>query len=117
MCHLILFLPVLAIPVFWIFPFNLALGIYSFILGISLLIYFKIFQAMRQRVRTGPEGMLGQIGIVIQDIDPVGKIKYTTEIWDAVTDGKRFVKGDKVKISRFLGMKLLVEEAPVGKSP
>jgi membrane protein implicated in regulation of membrane protease activity len=115
MCHLILFLPVLALPVFWFFPFPTALSIYLFILGISLLLYFKIFQAMRMSPRIGKEAMLGKTGVVINDIDPEGKIKYATEIWDAITDGKKFSKGDKVIIHGFWEMKVLVKEVSIEK--
>ena len=114
MCHLILFLPVLTLPVFWIFPFNTALPLYFSILGISLLIYFKIFKAMRQQVLTGFEGMFEKKGLVVEDIDPEGKIKYASEIWGAETKGNRFLKGQHVMICGIRGMMLLVEEIPAG---
>ncbi len=114
MCHLILFLPVLTLPVFWIFPFNTALPLYLSILGISLLIYFKIFKAMRQQVLTGFEGMFEKKGLVVEDIDPEGKIKYASEIWGAETKGNRFLKGQHVMICGIRGMMLLVEEIPAG---
>ncbi len=115
MCHLILFLPVFGLPLFWLLPFATALLLYLFILGISILLYFKIFQAMRQDVQTGQEAMLGKKGLVVEDIDPEGKIQFTSEIWDAVTKGKRFLKGEQVRISGFQGLRLLVEEIPVEK--
>ena len=58
MCHLILLLPFFAVPLFWIFPFTTALPLYLFVLGISLFLYFKIFQAIRQEAKTGQEAML-----------------------------------------------------------
>ncbi len=68
---------------------------------------------MRLEVRTGQEAMLGKEGLVVEDIAPEGKIQYASETWDAVTNGKRFLKGEKVKISGFQGLSLLVEERPV----
>ncbi len=115
MCHLILFLPVLALPVFWFFPFQTALTIYLVILGISLFLYFKIFQAMRLKPKIGKEAMLGKTGVVVQEINPEGKIKYGTEIWNAKTDGKQFSEGDKVTIDGFWGMKVLVKEVRIAK--
>ena len=76
MCHLILFLPVFALPVFWFFPFQTALPAYLVIVGVSILVYLKIFKAMRRQVLTGSEGMIGKKGLVIEDIDPEGKILY-----------------------------------------
>ena len=112
MCHLILFLPVFALPLFWIFPPDTALPLYLFILGISLFLYFKVFQAMRQKVCTGQEGMLGRNGVVIEDIDPEGKIRCANEIWYAATEGRSLLKGEKVRITHIKRLMLLVEEMP-----
>lgn len=68
------------------------------------------------RPRNGKEAMVGRTGLVIQDIDPEGKIQYETEIWNAVADGQKFIKGDKVLIHGFSwGLRLLVQEAHVKK--
>jgi membrane-bound serine protease (ClpP class) len=112
MCHLILFLPGFGLSLFWIFPFTTALYLYLLILGISFLLYFKVFQAARQKVCTGQEAMLGKNGVVIEDIDPEGKIQCANEIWNAATEGRSLLKGEKVKISRMKGLRLLVEEMP-----
>jgi len=53
---------------------------------------------MRMKPWNGKEAMVGRTGLVIQDIDPEGKIQYATEIWNAIADGKKFAKGDKVII-------------------
>ena len=66
---------------------------------------------MRMEVRTGQEAMLGKEGLVVKDIDPVGKIQYASEIWDAMAEGKTFLKVERVKIIGFQGLRLLVEEA------
>ena len=65
--------------------------------------------------RVGKEAMLGKTGIVIKDIAPVGKIKYDTEIWDAMAEGKNFEAGEKVLIHGFSGMCVLVKEIPTFK--
>lgn len=115
MCHLILFLPVFALPVFWFFPLNTALPLYLFVIGISMLLYFKIFQAMRSKIQTGKEAMVGKEGLVVEDIDPEGRVQYASEIWYAMTKGRRFLKGERVKICGFRGLILFVEEMPFGK--
>ena len=117
MCHLIFFLPVFGLPVFWIFPFNTALPTYLFIVVISMILYWKIYQAMTSRVLTGREGMLRKTGMVIQNIDPEGKIKYATEIWNAVAEGKTFNAGEKVIISGFsYGQRVIVAEETVERN-
>jgi len=116
MCHLIFFLPIFGLPVFWIFPFSIALPVYIFIVGISMLLYYKIFQAMRAKVRNGQAAMLGKTGVVLQNIDPEGKIKYAAEIWNAVADGKRFLAGEKVVIRGFsYGLRVIVAEPMIEK--
>lgn len=112
MCHLILFLPFFAVPLFWILPLATALPLYFLVLGISLFLYFKIFQAMRQQVKTGREAMLGKKGMVVEDIDPDGKVQYANEIWDATAGGSCFLKGEQVKIMGIRGLVLLVEKMP-----
>lgn len=67
------------------------------------------------RPRVGKEAMLGRTGIVIQDIAPEGKIKYASEIWNAMTDEKIFLIGEQVVIRGFSGMNVLVEEIPTEK--
>ena len=112
MCHMILFLPFFALPVFWLFPFPIAMSIYVIILGLSILLYYKIFMAMRMDPLLGKEAMLGKIGIVIKDINPEGKIMYAAEIWSAYAKGKKFSVGDKVVIKDFWRMQVLVQEIP-----
>ena len=64
----------------------------------------------------GKEAMLGRTGLVVQDLDPEGKIQYATEIWNAIGDDKKFSKGDKVIIHGFgWGKRVLVQETPVKK--
>ena len=110
MCHLILFLPFFALTLFWIFPFTTALPLYILVLGISLFPYFKIFKAMRQQVKTGREAMIGKKALVVEDIDPEGKIQYAGEIWDASARKSRILKGEQVKINGFRGLVLQVEK-------
>lgn len=117
MCHLILFLPIFALPVFWFFPFSTALTIYLIIAGISLFLYYLIFKAMMMKPMVGKEAMLGKAVVVIKDIAPEGKIKYATEIWNAMTDEKVFSVGEKVIIHGFWGMNVLVKETPIERKP
>ncbi|MCJ7772784.1 MAG: hypothetical protein MUP22_06575 [Desulfobacterales bacterium] len=116
MCHLVLFLPIIALPVFWFFPFSTAMTFYLIVSGISMLMYFLIFKAMMMKPRVGKEAMLGKTGVVIKDIAPEGKIKYATEIWNAMTVGKKFSVGEKVEIHGFWGMNVLVKEISIEKN-
>ena len=108
MCHLIFFLPIFGLPVFWFFPFKTALIIYLIVCAVSLFLFYKIFRAMRAMVYNGMEAMLGKTAVAIQEIDPEGKIKYATEIWNAVTQGQKISQGEEVVINGFSGMSLFV---------
>jgi len=71
---------------------------------------------MRIKPWNGKEAMVGRTGLVVQDIDPEGKIQYGTEIWNAIAIGKKFAKGDKVIIQGFgWGLRVLVQETPAKK--
>ena len=109
-------MPVFALPVFWLFPFPTALTIYLIVSGISALLYYLIFKALMLKPRVGLDAMLGKTGVVIKDIAPEGKIRYATEIWNAMTNGKKFSAGEKVMINGFWGMHVLVQEVPVEAS-
>ena len=68
---------------------------------------------MRMKPWNGKEAMVGRTGLVIQDIDPEGKIQYATEIWNAIAVRKKFSKWDKVIIHGFSwGLRVLVQETP-----
>jgi membrane-bound ClpP family serine protease len=82
-----------------------------------MLLYYKIFQAMRAKVHNGLEAMLGKTGVVLKNIDPEGKIKYAAEIWNAVAEGKKFLENEKVVINGFsYGLRVIVEEPPVERN-
>ena len=115
MYHVILFLPVFAVAVFWLFSYETAIPLYFFILGLSLLIYATILKT--RQVQTGLKGMLGKKGLVIKDIDSDGKIQYATELWCTATHGNKFYKGKPVEISGIEGLMMLsVEEMPFDRA-
>jgi membrane protein implicated in regulation of membrane protease activity len=110
MCHIFLALPVLALPLFFFLPLETALPIYLVILFVSGFLYYKIGAAMKAKVKTGKEEMIGEEAVVIKDINPEGKVTVCSEIWSATGDGKQFRKGQKVKICGFYGLTALVCE-------
>lgn len=60
-------------------------------------------------VRTGQEGMPGKQAVVIEDIDPEGKIEYAGEIWDAVSTDGPLVQGRHVRVTGIRGLRVNVE--------
>jgi membrane-bound ClpP family serine protease len=110
MCHVILLSPVLALPLFFFLPFGTALPTYLTIVLGSGFVYFKIVTAMKSKVETGIEAMTDEEAVVVEEINPEGKVRFGNEIWSAATRDKRFVKGKKVKICAIDGIKVIVDE-------
>ena len=83
MCHLILLLPVIGLGAFAIFPLEVALPLYGLVVGISALLYFAVWRALRLPIQTGTEGMIGKEAEVLQDLNPDGVIRHRNELWSA----------------------------------
>lgn len=113
MCHIVLFSPILALPLFLFLPFRTGFPVYLAILLASAFIYFKIIAAMKSKVRTGMEWMTEGEAVVVEDIDPEGRVRFRNELWAATSAGRRFLKGERVRIQGFEGLKVIVGD-PIG---
>ncbi|MFS8084659.1 MAG: NfeD family protein [Acidobacteriota bacterium] len=96
MCHVVLLLPLLTLPVFWILPFALALPVYGMLVVASAIIYWQIMQAMRRPVQNGAEAMVGEIGVIIESQEKDLLVCVRSEIWHA-TCPTSLRQGDRVK--------------------
>ncbi len=109
MCHLLLLMPFASLLVFWLLPFEQALGIYLLILAACGVLYWLIWKAFRRPVATGIEGMIGGVGKVTYIGEKKAKIFYRGEIWYvSSTDPLRV--GDSVEIARLKRMTLIVRK-------
>ena len=95
---IIMFAPVFALALFLVLPFWTVLPVYIPILIFGIVVNFKMMKSMKLPVKTGLEEMIGQEAVVIDDIDPEGKVRFKNEIWTAMGNGRRFEKGRVVKI-------------------
>jgi membrane-bound ClpP family serine protease len=114
MCHLILASPALALPLFIFLPFGTALPVYLAVVLVSAFVYLKVVAAMKSRVHTGLEAMTGEEAVVVEDINPEGRVRFGHEIWEATGKGKKFIKGKKVRIREIQGLRLIVEPLDEG---
>ncbi len=114
MCHIVLFSPILALLLFLFLPFRTALPAYLAVLLAAAFVYFKIIAGMKSKVQTGMEGMADGEAVVVEDIDPEGKVRFGNELWAATAEGKRFSEGEMVKIYGFQGLKVIVGEDKLG---
>jgi membrane-bound serine protease (ClpP class) len=62
----------------------------------------------RYRVRTGAEGLLGEIAEVIEACDPRGRVRLRGEIWHARCEAGARI-GERVRVTGVEGLTLRVE--------
>ncbi|MFQ6006425.1 MAG: NfeD family protein [Woeseia sp.] len=109
MCHLILLLPVIALPVFWLLPISASIPIYATVFVISAWIYWYVVRVMRRPVVTGAEELQHGVGKVASiDDDGVIRIRVDGELWRAKAAAPLKV-GDKLRVVRLEGLVLHVE--------
>lgn len=77
-----------------------------FLMGIAL-------KARRNKVVTGPQGMIGEVGVARTALSPQGKVFVHGELWDAVSS-VNVAAGESVVVRNVNGLQLQVE--PVGAS-
>lgn len=97
MCHVVLFAPVLALPIFWLLPFSVALPAYGAVVVLTALVAWPVVAAMRRPHLTGLEGMVGARGEALIDLDPHGLIRCQGEVWSA-TANEALSPGERVRV-------------------
>lgn len=114
MCHLILLLPLLGIPLFWLLPFNYALLSYVVIVLISVLLYWVITKAIRKPVQDGFQSLIGTKAEVVSRLTPGHLARYLVrshgELWSAYTRDT-LQPGEEVNIVGVRGVGIVVEQA------
>jgi membrane-bound serine protease (ClpP class) len=71
-------------------------------------VYFWIKFLARYRVTTGAEGMVGELGEVIEPCKPEGRVRLRGEIWNARSSAPA-EPGSRVKVSGVEDLTLVVE--------
>jgi membrane-bound serine protease (ClpP class) len=78
---------------------------------ITMVLLSLVLRARRNKVVTGAEGMLGEIGTVLTPLDPGGKVFVRGEYWEAVS-AARVPAGGRVRVTGINGLQLTVEAVP-----
>ena len=111
MCHVILMMPVLALPLFWVLPPGQAVPVYSVIAVISGLIYWRISVSHGGRPQTGAESLIGTTAEVVSRRELGNQARYLVrshgELWSA-TSSDSLKPGDTVAITALSGIRLVV---------
>jgi membrane-bound serine protease (ClpP class) len=66
-------------------------------------------RAQKNKVSTGIEGLLGEIGKALTDINPTGNVLVQGEIWSAKTKGEGIAKGSEVRVLEVHGLTITIE--------
>jgi membrane-bound serine protease (ClpP class) len=83
----------------------------AFVVGsLMFLVVTYVVRARREKIATGREGMIGEVGVAATDLTPDGKIFVHGEYWNAHADGT-VERGARVRIRAVDEMRLLVEPA------
>jgi membrane-bound serine protease (ClpP class) len=83
-CHVLLFgLPVLGVPLFWIFPLPVALAIYVPLSGFSVWLGMVVMRTLRSPVSTGAEALPGCTGRVLTVNGDDAIVQVEGELWRA----------------------------------
>lgn len=111
MCHLILLMPVLALPIFWLMPPGLSIPIYAIIVALAVLLYRLIAKSMGKHPETGKEGLIGVEGEVVSRLSPTNHAQYLVrsqgELWSASSPDS-LQAGEMVRIAAIDGIRLVV---------
>jgi membrane-bound serine protease (ClpP class) len=77
---------------------QVALGVAATMALMVGLVVAKLVQVRRAEVVTGQEELIGQVGIVRQELDPVGLVFVHGELWRATTAGEPIAPGRQVRV-------------------
>ncbi len=95
----------------------------SFTMGIPFIILISAFfifvawlaiRSQRSKVQAGREGLIGEVGVVQETLDPEGKIFVHGELWKAVSREK-IEANEKVEVEAVQGLLLKVRKAINGE--
>ena len=114
MCHLILLMPVIALPILWLMPLKFAVPIYVVIVLISAFLYWLITRAMRKPLQDGFQSLIGTEAEVVSKRAPGHSARYLVrakgegELWSAYSTDVLDI-GEPVNIVAVKGISLVVE--------
>jgi len=112
MCHILLLMPLLGLPVFWLIPLRQALPVYTVIVLICGLLYWLIWKSMRISTKIGPESVIGTEAEVVSKLSSGHLAQYLVrargELWSArCVDTLQ--SGERVNVADLNGINLIVK--------
>lgn len=111
MCHLLLLLPLLVLPVFWLSPASIAVPVYTAAALVSGIVYWYALKSARMPKLNGAEAMLGARGRVVHCRERRVTLFFHGELWSADVDGEPLAVGDEAAVVGIEGLQLRVRKA------
>lgn len=91
------------------FSFKYFLILISILVVKDIFIVIKVWDILDKKSLLGIENLINRVGLVVEEINPMGQIKIGNEIWRA--EGDEFIgEGEKVIIRSMEGLCLKVEK-------
>lgn len=78
--------------------------------GIFGFVVYKVAQARRMKVKSGPEQLIGKVGTVLSALAPRGEVKVEGQIWKAEASGGQVKEGEAVEVLSREGLILRVKQ-------
>jgi membrane-bound serine protease (ClpP class) len=72
-------------------------------------------KAYKQKITTGEEGIVGEIGVARTALQPEGKVFVHGELWDAVSS-THVLAGERVQVRSVEGLLLQVDPVATARS-
>jgi membrane-bound serine protease (ClpP class) len=66
-------------------------------------------KAQRKKPVTGAEGIVGETGVAVSDLNPEGEVKVHGEFWKAESQENEIKKGERIIVSKIINLKLFVK--------
>lgn len=106
MCHVLLLLPFIVLPAFWLWPLEVAVPLYAAVSVASLAVYLLAWKAWKTPPANGPQTLIGATGRVVR----VGTRDVTLllggELWTADVDGMPLALGERAVVVAIEGLRL-----------
>jgi membrane-bound serine protease (ClpP class) len=82
------------------------------IIGVVAGLYIRwIITPIKRRAKlTGPESIIGKMGVAITDLSPMGEARVDGIIWRAQSQSGEVKKGEQVKVKSIQGLLIIVEK-------
>ena len=110
MCHLLLLMPLVGLPIFWIWPLAIAAPVYAVILALSVWLYLLMIRSMHKPLMLGRASLLHKHGVVVDAGRGDLRVRVLSEVWQAHSD-EALNAGDTVEVVGMDGLVLEVSGA------